>query len=38
MRIIEENWKALASSFPAGWQQMAGAVGCGRAIAWISIA
>jgi hypothetical protein len=23
MRIIEENWKVLASLFPAGWQQMA---------------
>ena len=23
MRIAEENWKVLASLFPAGWQQMA---------------
>jgi hypothetical protein len=23
MRIVEENWKVLASLFPAGWQQMA---------------
>jgi hypothetical protein len=23
MRIDEENWRALASLFPAGWQQMA---------------
>jgi len=23
MRIVEENWKALASLFPPGWQQMA---------------
>ena len=23
MRIVEENWKVLASLFPTGWQQMA---------------
>ena len=23
MRIAEENWKVLASLFPAGWRQMA---------------
>jgi hypothetical protein len=23
MRIVEENWKVLASLFPAGWRQMA---------------
>jgi hypothetical protein len=23
MRIVEENWKVLASLFPVGWQQMA---------------
>src|SRR5258705_9178343 len=23
MRIVEDNWKVLASLFPAGWQQMA---------------
>jgi hypothetical protein len=23
MGIVEENWKVLASLFPAGWQQMA---------------
>jgi hypothetical protein len=23
MRIVEENWKVVASLFPAGWQQMA---------------
>jgi hypothetical protein len=23
MRIAEENWKVLASLFPAGWNQMA---------------
>lgn len=37
MRIVEENWKVLASLFPAGMG--AGmTVGCGRAIAWVSIA
>jgi hypothetical protein len=23
MRIVEENWKVLASLFPTGWQQIA---------------
>src|SRR5579864_1160367 len=23
MRIVEDNWKVLASFFPTGWQQMA---------------
>jgi hypothetical protein len=23
MRVVENNWKVLASLFPAGWQQMA---------------
>jgi hypothetical protein len=38
MRIAEENWKVLATLFPAGWQQMAWQSGCGQAIAWVSIA
>ncbi|PYX13210.1 MAG: hypothetical protein DMG84_20005 [Acidobacteria bacterium] len=38
MRIVENNWKVLASLFPSEWQQMAWDFGCSRAIAWVSIA
>jgi hypothetical protein len=38
MRIVEENWKVLASLFPTGWQQMTWQSGAGRAIASVSIA
>ena len=38
MRIVENNWKVLASLFPGEWQQMAWDFRCSRATAWVSIA